>query len=248
MCFKRWIKKMAVLDHFLFNSDYPTDKIAFAYTGTMTINKTFQPMIVPVDTGISTLLYAEGDYKVSGSNRIRPLNAFSGESIIGSLVSYMNNGKCYIAPYWISTDSSNINKTIEFRIWGFYDEASAKNINMSKTASVAKPVLVFNSDENYPRFIGDGFISQGQTYTHNLGYIPLVKTWRLVKNNPIPLPGGTLTVDTYSPLATAYFGNPNTTSDPYRTQEIQVSRTTIKTYTDSSAKSGEGLYYRMYVL
>lgn len=240
---------MAVLEHFLFNSDYPADKIVYMKKGTMTIryNQIFRPQFDFIETGVGTQLYAEGDYKFDGSDEVYPLDGHSGPFPASSLISFMKDGTCIIAPMFLTTNPAHDGKQVEYRIWAYYGEQEAKNIDISDTTNVAKPKLAFTSDNNYPRFIGDGNFTLGQTYDHNLGFIPLTKCWRKTANSEIPMPSGTYIADMYQPMSVAYFGNAGANDEPFRNSMYQVSKTSIKTYAGSGGSS-DGIYFRMYIL
>ena len=239
---------MAILEHFLFNSDYPTDKIVFMHEGEITLTATWTPCIDYVNTHIPTQLYGEGDYKLPGSDAVYPMDGMQegGSSTMLALASFMYNGECWVCPVAYTFESSLVGKKIKYRMWAYYGEETAKNTEIGTTANAAKPKLVMTSDENYPRFVGEGYVAQGQSYTHNLGYIPLVKTWSFIQNSPTPMPGGTtVNLDIYQQIYSAYFGTP---TGYYNESIIQVSNTTISTFPTTGSGRPVGVYFRMYKL
>ena len=203
------------------------------------------PAIDTIRTGIGTQIYVEGDYRLRGSNEIYPLGVGTvGIGLIqNDLGAYMENGECVTIVYFYAFDEEEIGKTLDYRIWGYYDESAAKNIDIGTTSNIAKPKLTIDSDYNYPRFIGDGWVSQGQTYTHNLGYIPLVKAWIKTK----AWLDDETQVDYFKPSGTdLFFGNPE--SDPFRSSVIQVTNTQIKTFRNPDSENIDKTYFRMYKL
>lgn len=240
---------MGEIKHFLFNSDYPADKIVFMKKDTHTIERAsvWQPEYIFIDTRIGTQLYIEGDYKFDGSDEVYPLGGHCGPLPLSGVASFMKDGTCYAVPIFATSNQSYVGKKVEYRIWAYCGEQDAKNVDINSTANIAKPKLAFTSDENYPRFVGEGTIPLGQTYNHNLGYIPLVKSWRNFKNTEIPMPGGTYVGDVFEPITIVYFGDPGANQDPFRGEVYQVSKTSIKTFSDDSTYNDD-IYFRMYML
>lgn len=240
---------MAELGHFLFNSDYPADKIVYMKKDTYTIahSQGWQPQFIFIDSGIGTQLYVEGDYRFDGSDEVYPLDGHSGPLPASSVASFMKDGTCYVVPIFVTTKQEYVGKKVEYRVWAYCGDQEAKNADINGTANIAKPKLAFTSDDNYPRFIGEGRIPLGQTYNHNLGYIPLVKSWRIWKNTTIPMPSGDYTADSVEPMSVVYFGDPGANQDPFRGEVYQVSKTSIKTFADEGTNDDD-VYFRMYIL
>ena len=250
MCLRKLIKKMANIENFIFDSDYPTDKIVFMHEGEINITSTWSYCRDFVNTHIPTQLYAEGDYKLPGSDTVYPIDgSTSGESSTQvTLASFMYQDECWTVVTALTTESSLVGKKLPYRIWGYYDEEAAKNININATTNVSKSKLALNTDNNYPRFLGDKHIQQGQTYTHNLGFIPIVRAWSLYENESMPMPDGTMaTVNVYWPKSGAYFGD--ATGSYYA---VQVSKTQIATFVSPTPNPGVAYptetYFRMYKL
>lgn len=242
---------MANLKNFLFNSDYSTDKIAYTKKDTYKItgSPSLTPRYIFLNTHIATQLYAEGDYKIDGTDDVYPMGTWGSVIVPVACVSFMYNGECWLAIGVYAVDSSAINKTIEYRIWAYYGEKDAKNVDMPATVNTNQTRLALNSDENYPRFITDVEIAVGQTYTHSLGYIPYVKVWSKVSNEDVPKPdggSGTIRTDTYASTPYAYFGD--ATSDAFSAYEVQVSDSTIKTYAGHGGYEPDHQYFRIYAL
>lgn len=249
---------MANLKNFIFNSDYSTDKIAFAKKEIYTITgpaDPWRPQVVYINTHIKTQLYPEGDYKSEGSNARYPLAQNYGDIPLGCMA-FMYNGECWIAiTIWVLSDSF-IGKKFEYRLWAYYGENEAKNTDMSPTANINQSRLVLDTDNNYPRFISDGEITLGQSYTHSLGYKPYIKTWKKNADYEMPKPdgsAGTFTTDAYSTTTpTAFFGNVQTASPTlvmiWKSQVKKVTDTQIITYTDGGSDDPTAIYYRIYAL
>ena len=167
---------MAELSHFLFNSDYPTDKIVYLQKGEYDL-RTDRNKFKYYNTHITTPVYLEGQFKLEGSDTVYPLDNAIMENyyVFPMLISFMYNGECWVM--FGIYDFEHIDKTAEFEIWGIVADNEAKNTDINATINVAKPKVGINSDENYPRFIGDGTMQFGETVYHNLGFTPKTKHW-----------------------------------------------------------------------
>lgn len=238
---------MAVLEHFLFNSDYPTDKVVFLQEGTVTPTATWQNFFTYINTHAKTMLYFEGDYKVQGSNGVYPIGTSkSFDNMFVSLASFMYNGECWVTVAAMTLQQSSVGKKISFRLWGYCSDEESKNIDLGMTANAAKPAITLTSDCNYPKFIGECRVTPGQSYSHNLGFAPVVKSWGKFHDSNVPLPdGSTASIDYYMLMGNdGYFGNPATWANPFMGYMIQAGPSIIKTYQGDD--SPLELYMRMY--
>ena len=243
---------MANLKNFIFNSDYSTDKIAFTKKDAYTIigpAGSFRPQLVYINTHIKTQLYAEGDYTIEGQNTVRPMGNWGHDGITVQGFSFMYNGECWLGIAVYATQSSAVGKVINYRLWAYYGDKDAKNADIPATTSTNQSRLALNTDNNYPRFILDGEIANGQKYTHSLGYIPYIKTWQKYTNVEIDAPDGsgtTITVDSYGQNAAMYLGDAS--SDPFRAMITQVSDTEVITYLTNDPNDSQYVYFRLYAL
>lgn len=242
---------MSTLEHFLFNSDYPTDKIVFMQEGKVELTTQFNWYYEFVNTHIPIQLYTEGDYKISGSDSVYPFGSMGSNDethVFTALGSFMYQGECWIVVA-VAALSAALGKTFSYRIWSYCDEETAKNTDIKTTTDIAKPRIALTSDDNYPKFVGSGYVTQGQSYNHNLGFIPIVKTWSLFENVSLTMPdGSTAVVDEYEPLSCAYLGDASTNSSSG--DVVQVSNTKIITYPPNPIEPDESVpsrvYFRMY--
>jgi hypothetical protein len=239
---------MSDLKNFLFNSDYPTDKIVYTTTGKIKITSS-SPWVVMYDhhnTHINAQLYAEGVYKIEGDDTIYPMVTVSTrQSIMSGAVTFMNWDECYVSACFISFGGL-LNKEVTYWMWCYADEKQSKNIDIMPTSTVNKNILSLDSDANYPRFIGDGFIEQGGSYTHGLGYKPYVKAWNKM-HYEIEDPEGSgtnITIDGYEITAEAYFGE-YTEDNPW---VIRVTDTQISAGPTTDPDYYRGYYYRLYAI
>ncbi|WP_455677843.1 hypothetical protein [Sharpea azabuensis] len=66
--------------------------------------------------------------------------------------------------------------TIQYVLWGFWNEDQTKDLKCPPTATDANK-LVFSSQFNYPRLIKEGYADKNSSVAHNLGHIPFVDIW-----------------------------------------------------------------------
>ncbi len=234
---------MAIPEHFLFDSDYPTDKLVYLDQGEITIAQgSWVSQYEVVNTHIKTLVYPEGDWNIKGSSDVYPM-IDTPTGIRCYAYSFMYQGECWIMRFVYHFHEEDAGKKIEYRLWGVVSENEGKNADAGLTANVAKPSLQFTSDEDYPKFVLDGTIDQGQTFTHGLGYIPITKIWRMTNEN-INLPDGTtVNVDLWAPSYTAYFGS---SGQGWDTSDVtQITKTQLRTFPNSYG--GLKVYFRMYI-
>lgn len=234
---------MAIPEHFLFDSDYPTDKIAFLDKGEMTISQTtWQVQYELINTHIKTLVYPEGDWNIQGSSEIHPMED-TPTGVRCYVGSFMYQGECWICKIIFHFHQEDSGKIIEYRLWGVVSENEGKNADVGLTASVAKPSLQFTSDENYPKFVLDGTIDQGQTFTHDLGYIPITKIWRMYHETITMPDSSSANIDLWQPDYSAYFGS---SGQGWDTSDVtQITKTQLRTFPNSYG--GLKVYFRMYI-
>lgn len=187
-----------MLGHFIFNSDYPVDKIVWLKEGQYTSSSS--------DTTLQNIYISMGD--VFNSN----LTIFvKGAVTVDNWATSIMIGALYSRPgesasvtmAWESTDGGRIhltsdmrsykNKTIRYRLWGVVRDDVQQAVDYPKNATVGKTKLVFNSELNYPRLYKDGVAKSGQTVYHNLGKIPYVDYWYITQNS-----SGTVTANSIS--------------------------------------------------
>ena len=182
------VAKPENLKHFVFNSDYPTDKIIWMYEGSQeswdddSIGK-WQEIPVNKILGTKVTIFVKGSYSVDD---------WQSSWMIGSKDDGANGfvhmswglvGPDYSTSYGVSLDfDGNFprfypGKTIKYRLWGVCREDTRDAAEYAKNASKTKSKLIFNTDLNYPRLYKDGVAKSGETITHNLGRIPYVDYW-----------------------------------------------------------------------
>lgn len=185
------VAKPETLGRFIFNSDYPVDKIVWLYEGQLAVwgdqtqNRTVDiAMRNYSDTRIP--IFVKGAYT---------LDDWQTSFMIGAIYSDPNGSSVsmswtnYPDPTLLSLDfNANFprfypGRTIKYRLWGVCREDIALAVDYSKNASTTKTKLIFSTDRNYPRLLKDGIAKSGDVIEHNLGHIPYMDYWYALNAN-----------------------------------------------------------------
>ena len=177
------VAKPEFLNHFIFNSDYPTDKIVWLKEGQTT---------TPSSVGNKTVSFNMAD-ELGSPLSIFVKGAWSRDNwqtayMIGTQNTATTSPDKYIGTYleWSTnnlrlqlqiTNSAGTSKTIKYRLWGVVRDDVQQAVDYPKNSSVGKAKLVFNTELNYPRLYKSGVAKAGDTVDHNLHKIPYVDFW-----------------------------------------------------------------------
>lgn len=185
------VAKPETLGRFIFNSDYPIDKIVWLYEGELPVwDDQTQAYIVdiPMQNYIKSRIpiYVKGAFTLDDWQTVFMVGAtWSDEKGADVGLSWTN----YPDPSLLElTFSGNIvrfypGRTIKYRLWGVCREDISLAVDYAKNASTTKSKLTFNTDRNYPRLYKDGIAKSGETIEHNLGKIPYMDYWYTISNN-----------------------------------------------------------------
>ena len=205
------VAKPEMLGRFMFNSDYPTDKIVWLYEGEFVASSNSNVVWnIPVNTqlGIKVPFFVKGAATIDNwATSIMVGTAYSlpGKNATLQLTwnSSYNNGIHMDANF-----RSYGGKTVKYRLWGVAREDIALGEDYGKNSGISQTKVKFNTDLNYPRLIKDGVALSGETIQHNLGRIPYVDYWYEVRslNNPKPKDQGLLDFYEYYPTGTMTSG------------------------------------------
>ena len=162
---------------FLLNTDYELDKIALvktgSYVGSIQIphNLSFTPLpfgIWSTDEDFTTT-HALGAFETSGEPGYTPPLGV----------------ECIAQPDKITLTSrgeGNNTTRVYYRLYGF--EPSDINENAPTTSEFAN-TFQLNTDFNYRKLKATGeFTQTGQSFAHNLGYLPQVMAWSKYADSP----------------------------------------------------------------
>lgn len=190
------------LNHFLFNSDFPTDKVICLYEGQGTSPSEvwdFNDVRVdlPAILGSDDMLFVRGvwsidNWKTSHMLGVTYLGITStpDKYIDASLGWNGYNSETQETPALLvtlqTTGDAGKNKVVKFRVWAVQRE-DVMNVDYAMNSSTAKNKLLFNTDNNYPRLIKDGIVPGGSVIQHNLGRIPYVDYWILSYDEQAPV-------------------------------------------------------------
>lgn len=209
------VAKPEFLDHFIFNSDYPVDKIVWLYEGQYTTpsGNTIQNIYIP----IQELLNSKYTIFIKGAVTV---DDWATSIMIGTR--YSRSGKnASVSMNWESGTNARIHlssdlrsypsKTAKYRLWGVVRDDIQQAVDYPKNSSTSKAKLIFNTELNYPRLYKDGVAMSGETVEHNLGKIPYVDYWYISKYPSTITPASLSTSWSYAPGG--HFGNA-ITSEP----------------------------------
>lgn len=183
------------LYRFIFNSDYPTDKIVYLKEGSVQLDSSGQATVT-LDMPLDRVPYIKGcisldDWQTSiglGTTRLA-----SGGNITDLILANIG--------YWgddveLQLDlDRHANATVKYRLWGVIAENDT-GIEASKNNTISKTKLAFSTDNNYPRLIKEGIAKSGETVAHNLKRVPYVDYWYSYASNvkqPMYEPTGVMT-------------------------------------------------------
>lgn len=182
------VAKPEFLNHFIFNSDYPTDKIVWLKEGQATTPSSVGNKTVSInmtnELGSPLSIFVKGAW----SN-----DSWATSYMIGTSRTATSSPQMYIGTYlqWDTnnlklqiqvTNSAGTNKTIKYRLWGVVRDDAQQAVEYPKNSSVSKSKLIFNTELNYPRLYKDGIAAGGDVIEHNLGKIPYVDFWQSINS------------------------------------------------------------------
>lgn len=237
-------RKLDNLNHFLFSSDFPTDKVIWLYEGSRTTpsTDTFDNFYIVNSSDLpykDPLIFVKGACTVDDWETVIPIG--TNYSIAGKNAS-MNISWYSMSPKGIYAQCdfrSFKNKTLKYRLWGVQREDIDFAVDYGPTASISKTSFQFDSSKNYPRLYKDGVAKSGDTITHGLGYIPYVDYWCNLSSDKDSL----LSYWSYQPKGC--FSSSGMGSWP----SIQATKDTItfkKQYVNGSEQQDVVYYYRIY--
>lgn len=189
------VAKPETLNHFIFNSDYPTDKIVWLKEGQDTTPSSITTKTVfidvPSELGNTTPIFVKGAYTLDnwataymvGSDRV---SSASPDMYIKVTVAWNTYSPgTGLKLNFIINNNAGRNKTVKYRLWGLQREDVSMAINYNKNSNLTKSKLIFNSENNYPRLYKDGIASGGDTIKHELKRIPYMDIWQVFMTNGV---------------------------------------------------------------
>ena len=179
------VAKPEFLGHFIFNSDYPVDKVVWLYEGSYTSpsTDTLQNIYIPMGDllGSNLTIFVKGAATYDNwatSIMIGALHSRAGENTSISMGwESTSGGRLHLT----SDMRSHKSKTIKYRLWGVVRDDIQQAVDYPKNTSIGKTKLVLDTGLNYPRLYKDGVAMSGETIHHNLERIPYIDYWYLTK-------------------------------------------------------------------
>ena len=162
------------LYRFIFNSDYPTDKVVWLYEGSVKLNSSGQATVT-LDIQLDRVPYIKGcisldDWQTSiglGTTRLA-----SGGNVTDLIIANVYNSELDL------NLQRHANATVKYRLWGVLSENDT-GIEANRNNAISKTKLAFSTDNNYPRLIKEGIAKSGETVGLFMLGIPLIKVSNL---------------------------------------------------------------------
>lgn len=183
------VAKPENLNRFLFNSDYPTDKIVWLYEGQFTTTDDIDTIEINMANVVGTAapIFVKGAVTLDDwatSIMIGTNYSQAGKNASVELRYSCYNGQARVLLY--PDFRSFPNRTAKYRLWAVQREDIDFAIDYGKNSAVSKSRMKFNSNLNYPRLYKDGVAKSGETIQHDLGKIPYVDYWYQIQNSLVP--------------------------------------------------------------
>lgn len=184
------------LNRFIFNSDYPIDKVVWLYEGSATSPATAGAS-ESTDINLYDILknnepvflqgvYTVDDWQTAYMLGVNQVTIDPYKNVSGG-VSWGNWPYSSTATITFSSRTVySVKLPIKYRIWGIIREDTRSAAEYGKNSSLMKSKLTFNSENNYPRLYKDGIAQAGDVIEHNMGRVPFVEWWAVsIYNNKI---------------------------------------------------------------
>lgn len=165
---------MAVAERFIFNSDYPLDKIVWFKEGELESSQ-YGEWDITIPHDLKTTLYVKGVVTSNDWATTYPVGVsiYAGEFTLMSSEVRANDKN---VTFWGFMDTASKVK-IKYRLWAVMSEEEAKGIDVLTTSDADRNILFFDSEYTYPKLYAEGYLNRGERFYHNLGYIPYVDVW-----------------------------------------------------------------------
>ena len=210
-----------------FNSDLPMDKVVWLEEGELTTDQwgswditiAHKLQAAPFVKGIWTTTDWATTW-LTGSQRID-----------GQIVTDMSDVGSDGTNVYFSGFTNGSNVKVKYKLWGVWCEDETRGFIAEFTKNKSKNRFILNSDYSYPQLVKEGYLTQGQTLTHSLGFIPYVDVWG------------------YATIKSGVNGYKQWTRDSFGSiwgsgQDVQVTANTLTLGSSNTAPSK--IYYRIY--
>lgn len=184
--------KPEALGHFIFNSDYPIDKVVWLYEGELPVwddETQSRDVYIPMQDFANTKIpiFVKGAFT---------LDDWQSTFMVGA--THSDDKGASVSMSWSNWPSVQLElgftgnfvrfypgRTIKYRLWGVAREDIELAVDYPKNSSKYKNKLIFDTDRNYPRLYKDGIAKSGDVIEHNLGKIPYMDYWYDINYNDL---------------------------------------------------------------
>ena len=161
------------MNKFLFNSDYPIDKLVWLYEGEQTLSGGYKEFTLTHSVGAQ--LFVQGIWSADDWATTMP---FCTERVSGQTYAFFttlySNTTNVVGTIMLDGGGS---KKIKVRLWGVVHEGETLGTNLNPTATLSANRFVLNTDNNYPQLLMDGYANPGTAIYHNLGEMAYTDVW-----------------------------------------------------------------------
>lgn len=194
---------MSNLDDFIIHSQYPVQKVVWAYEGTFEPSNPYwkeeiigglpyDHLCVPLPASLDLMsLLLDGVWTIDDWQTSYPMNTlgriggmandgggWSLKSEYGSASFWFENGTSWVVSL---VGGSDYGGTIRFRVWAYLKESDWQSGATEKTSSTLAQIFQKNTNLAQLNMVAEvgKVLADGETWTyyHNLGFTPLVKFW-----------------------------------------------------------------------
>lgn len=163
---------MANPNNFIQSSDYPMEKVALIYEGTLSLTASSSNTYYTIcsnPTGVRLML--DGVYSLDDWATSYPLTSADVTQYLRILTWLCSSDTIYFRGL------VDVSCTMKVRLWAYLDEDD-QNTSVDPTDTASDSHFIIQNN-NYLKVAMTGHTTtSNQTITHNLGYIPLIKHWR----------------------------------------------------------------------
>lgn len=165
---------------FLFNTDYPLDKVILFREGefTNTVDIPHGLDFIPLPFGVWST-----DKDFTSVNTLGSVDTFPSPFYVPTVLSV--DCVADASKIWLTSYGNTNNVKLYYRVYGF--EPAGSRSHVPATSSAAKQ-FVLNTDYNYCKLFKEGeFTQPNEEFKHGLGYVPQVMVWISALGQVLPL-------------------------------------------------------------
>lgn len=162
-------------ERFLFNSDYPMDKIVWLKEGELTTNEWggWQDVSIPHDVGAQ--IFVKGVFSHDNWNTVYPVGIIKYDEMQTEVMGQAeaNSSRILFSGF---TPIAHQTK-VKYRFWALLNEGESKGVLANPTVGQSANRVMLDGSLEYPMLVQEGYINPGERVKHNLGKIPFADIW-----------------------------------------------------------------------